>query len=101
MNNEAKNLKIALLAAGLMLCFAVIPLWPYGYYTLLRVIVFATAGFAAYRFKNMPKFSKHLVPLAAVAILFNPLIPVNLSRIIWLPIDLGGAIYFLFLARKL
>lgn len=101
MNDESKQLKIALLIAGLMLCFAVIPMWPYGYYTLLRLVVCGVSVYAAYKVKMHPSLSNHFIPLVIMAVLFNPLIPVYLSRLIWLPIDLAGAVYFLVLSKKI
>jgi len=101
MNNETKQLKLALLVAGLMLCFAVIPILPYGYYTLLRLIVCGTAAYGAFKLKNNASLNRHFIPLLIAAILFNPLIPVPLTRLIWMPINLGGAVYFLMLAKKL
>lgn len=100
-DDESKQLRVFLLIAGLMLCLAVIPMWPYGYYTLLKLIVCSVAAFAAYKFKNNPSLSGHFIPLVIMAILFNPLVPVQLNRIIWLPIDLIGAIYFLMLSKKI
>jgi hypothetical protein len=96
-----KSLKISLLVAGLMLCFAVVPVWPYGFYTLLRLGVCGVSVYAAYQLKENDALKKHLVPLAVLAVLFNPFMPVHLTRLLWLVIDLGTAVYFLNLAKKL
>lgn len=60
--------------------------WPYGFYTFLRIAVCITAVFGA-----AEAFSTDLagwgVTLAAIAILFNPVIPVYLSQPTWAPID--------------
>jgi flagellar biosynthesis component FlhA len=101
MSSESKNLKIALLITGVLLCLAVIPVMPHGYYTLLRLAVCCTAGYVIYKLKNHEQLSRHLIPLAVVAVLFNPLIPVHIDRFFWLPIDLGVAVYFLTLSKKL
>lgn len=100
-NDAMKHLKIGLLSAGLMLCLSVLPVWAYGYYMLLRVVVCGAAGFAAYRLKNDPARSSHFVPLLILAVLFNPVIPIHLSRLLWLPVNLGVAVYFLLLSKKL
>jgi len=100
MSNETKSIKIILLVAALMLSFAVLPL-PYGYYTVLRLVVCGAAGYAAYRLKNNADHSKHFIPLVIVAILFNPLIPIFLAKLIWQPIDLAGAVYLFVLSKKL
>ncbi|MFA6600918.1 MAG: DUF6804 family protein [Candidatus Omnitrophota bacterium] len=101
MSNASKPLKIALLIAGLMLCVAVIPALPYGYYTLLRLAVCCAAGYAAYVFKANATLVGHFIPLILVAILFNPVVPIYLDRLFWLPIDLGVAVYFLVLSKKI
>jgi len=35
-----------------------------------------------------------------LAVLFNPVIPIKLIQWLWLPIDLGVAVYFLTLSKK-
>jgi hypothetical protein len=68
---------------------------PYGFYTLLRLVVTITAGLVAYGWLQRDRGS--VVPFAfgGIAILFNPLIPVHLSRAAWAPIDLVVAAAFL------
>lgn len=100
MNSESKHLKIALLTAGLILGLAVIPMWPYGYYTFLRLVICGVAVYGAYFFKKHSMLDNHFVPLVLIAIFFNPLVPVHLSRELWLPIDLAGAVYFIVLSKK-
>ncbi len=95
MSNETKNLKIAFLITGLLLCLGVIPMWTYGYFIWLRLIVCGVAAYAAVRFKNNSALSGHFIPLVGLAILFNPIVPVPLTRVFWLPIDLFVAVYFL------
>lgn len=101
MNGDSKHLKVLLLAAALMLCIAVIPTLPYGYYTLLRFIVCGAAVYGAFRLKDSSSLSGHFIPLLILAVLFNPLIPVYLTRLIWLIIYLFGAAYFLTLSKKI
>ena len=101
MSDESKHLKILLLVAALMLCRAVIPTLPYGFYTLLRLVVCGVAAYAAFKLKSNPSLSGNFIPLIITAVLFNPLIPVHLTRLIWLVIDLAGAVYFLTLSKKI
>lgn len=101
MNNEAKHLRGLLLVAALMLCVAVIPTLPYGFYTLLRLIVCGAAAYAAFKLKDNPLLSGNFIPLSIMAVLFNPFIPVHLTRLIWLVIDLTSAIYLLTLSKKI
>ncbi|OGX11804.1 MAG: hypothetical protein A2351_07190 [Omnitrophica bacterium RIFOXYB12_FULL_50_7] len=101
MGDEPKRLRVALLVAALMLCFAVIPALPYIYFILLRWVVCAAAAYAAFKLKDRPSLSGHFIPLWIVAVLFNPLIPVYLTGLIWLMIDLACAVYFLTLSKKI
>ncbi len=96
-----KRLKLALLISGLLLCFAVLPVWSYGYYVLVRLIVFGSSVYVAIHFKNDSQKKGHFISLVCLAILFNPVAPVYLTRAIWLFIDLGVAVYFLMLSKKI
>lgn len=84
---------------GFLLLIAILPL-PYGYYTLLRLVVCGSGLFLAYQLYEY-KLHNWSVALALLALLFNPFIPVYLSREIWLPIDIIGAITFLVVGGKL
>jgi hypothetical protein len=101
MNDKSKSLKISLLVAALMLCIAVIPMLPYGFYALLRLVVCGVAVYAAFKLKDNPTLSLNFIPLIIMAVLFNPLIPVHLTKLIWLVIDLAGAVYLLMLSKKI
>ena len=65
---------------------------PYGYYTLLRLVVTGVSLYAA--FGLLEKGSVNFWVMLAIAVLFNPLIPVHLSKEIWIPIDIIVGIYF-------
>ncbi len=76
------------------LLFALAPL-PYGYYTLLRIVVCAASVLIAYNsFQRVGKVSLGSGVMIGIALLFNPLIPIHLSREIWAPIDIGAAFVF-------
>lgn len=79
---------------SILMLFAGIPkLFPYGYYTLLRLAVFGTGGYIAYfAFKEEKKFIGFLSIL--VALLFNPVIPIHLAKDAWIVIDFITAIFF-------
>lgn len=98
---ETKRLKIVLLASGLMLCIAVLPALPAGFYAVLRVMVCGVAIYASLILSGDNARRVHPMVLALLATLFNPLIPVQLSYSLWLVIDLGTAVYFLTLTKKL
>ncbi len=79
-----------------MLLLALAPL-PYGYYQLLRFVVFGAALYVAFAAFNLQKIWAVWV-FGFVGILFNPLIPVHLPREILQPIDVICAILFVIIA---
>jgi len=79
---------------GILLLLAVLPL-PYGCYTFLRLVIFIGGLFLAYQIHKQKQFG-WAIGLVGIAILFNPLIPVYLTREIWLPIDLVSAGLFFY-----
>lgn len=84
---------------GFLLLLALLPL-PYGYYTFLRLTVFVSGLFLAYQLYEKKSHGLSLV-LAGLALLFNPIIPVYLTREAWLPIDIVSAATFFFVGNKL
>lgn len=85
--------------AGTLLLFALLP-FPYGYYTFLRLIVFMVGLFLAYK---LNKINQNILGIfmAIISILFNPIIPIYLSRETWLPIDFFGALVFFYVGSKI
>lgn len=82
--NTKKN--IALLIASMVLLLALLDGWQYGFFTILRFVVFSSTTYVAYlAFKE--EGEGWVWFLGAVAMLFNPFIPVYLTRDIWLIID--------------
>jgi hypothetical protein len=68
--------------------------WPYGYFTLLRWVVCTIAVvFAVYAYKVQRAWASWV--FGALAILFNPLVPVHLSRKTWPPVDVAAAMVFI------
>ncbi|MBS7671720.1 DUF6804 family protein [Croceicoccus gelatinilyticus] len=67
--------------------------WPYGYFQFLRLANTGFAIFMAYRlFLSRPG----ILPWAfcAVAVIFNPVLPLAFEREIWMLIDLAAAAFF-------
>ncbi|MDD5226314.1 MAG: hypothetical protein PHV97_03905 [Candidatus Omnitrophica bacterium] len=100
LKTNAKKLKVALLVAGLMLCFAVFPGLPNVFYILLKWVVCGAAVYGALNLKDEPRLKLHFWFLVTVAFVFNPLVPVLLTPLVWLILDLGTAVYFLTLSKK-
>jgi hypothetical protein len=87
----------------ILLCFALARL-PYGYYALLRIVVCVAAGFLAWsEYQQIRRLSGWGVALALAAVIFNPIIPVYLTRGVWAYIDLAVAVLLMvhmFAARR-
>lgn len=89
---------VVYIAVG-MLWIGAAPL-PYGYYTLLRLvvtIVFAWAAYVAYQGKY------NILPYAfgLLALLFNPIIPIYLDKMLWAAIDIAAGIFLLTTLRHI
>lgn len=75
-----------------MLLAALFP-WPYGYYNFLRFCVCGAAAFLAYQqWAHDDAASKWVVMLVAIALLYNPFVPIYLTREIWTVLNVGTAI---------
>jgi len=71
---------------------------PYGYYTFLRLAVTGMALYAA--FGLLEKGSGNFWVMLFIALLFNPLIPINLSKDIWMLINIITGSYFTVIAYR-
>jgi hypothetical protein len=87
---------IPTLIATLML-FGALGRWPYGYYQLLRFVVCGVSAYLAYMTYNWQKIWAVWL-FGFIALLFNPLIVIHLSRELWQPIDFICAVLFIIAA---
>ena len=100
-NQKGKNnfTKYFIIFAIFML-FGAVAEWPYGYYIFLRWITCITSILVV-----LQAFEKNIdwakVVFIVIAILFNPLAPIYLSRSTWIPLDIITAILFIFAIRIL
>ena len=61
---------------------------PYGFYTLMRLAVSAEAAVVAwYLFQAGGKLKRAAVLFGLLVVVFNPFVPVRLSRSLWAVID--------------
>lgn len=78
--------------AALMLVAAMLPLWRYDYFVILRWVVFmvcllqAQAAISAQRYAALAIF-------VLIGILFNPIYPILLKRGLWIWIDFVCAMF--------
>ena len=93
---EKQSHLIPAVIVSIMLFLALAP-FPYGYYQLLRFVVFGAALYVAFAAFNLQKIWAVWV-FGFIAILFNPLIQVHLPREILQPIDVICAILFVIIA---
>lgn len=85
-----------ILSALFLLCLAPMP---YGFYSLIRfvaMIAFAIYAYAYYEKKN----NKLAIVFLSLAILFQPLLPIYLGRMLWNIIDVVVAIFLVVLYFK-
>ncbi len=83
---------------SVLLLLALFP-WPYAYYQMLRVIVFVAALVNAFHFHQQRQIDRAAL-FTAIAIIWNPVIPVHLPRLVWTLLDIGGAAAFFYLGRS-
>ncbi|MBP8961087.1 hypothetical protein KBG31_02600 [Patescibacteria group bacterium] len=67
--------------------------WPYGYYILLRWVIFISSIISALGFYKS-KLTAWAFIFGAIAFLFNPIAPIYLSKTCWVSIDLISAVLF-------
>ncbi|MBK6774557.1 MAG: hypothetical protein IPG74_01475 [Flavobacteriales bacterium] len=91
---------VALLCAALL--FLALVRLPIGYYTFLRIAVTIGALLLLYHHWTRSGINAWVVLFGAVAILFNPLLPIYLGdRSLWLPFNLTGGVLFMVAAFRM
>ena len=90
LNNRPHLIPSLIAAAMLLLALADLP---YGYYQLLRFVVCGAGAYVAYTAYTWQKMWAVWL-FAFVVVLFNPFIPIHLSKELWQPIDFVCAILF-------
>ena len=86
-------LRILPFLAALLLALAILH-WPIGYYTVLRWSVCIISVVLTWTDVNAGRIGWWSIAMVAIAILFNPLAPVYMSKSVWRPIDIVAAILF-------
>lgn len=83
------------LAVGIAIAlWLAIASWPYIYYTFLRWAVSLAAIYLGYRAYQGYRFG-WVISFATIAILFNPLNPIYLSKSSWIFLDIVISLFFL------
>jgi hypothetical protein len=93
--SDQSNFYKYFLIIPIIILFGALGQWPYGYFILLRWVVTAGAIIVV-----INAFDKNIdwakTVFIFIAILFNPIAPVHLSREIWIPIDVVVGAMFIF-----
>ena len=89
---DTNPITIPAAAAAIMLLGA-LGGWPYSYFVLLRWVVCIAAIFVTYKASEW-NHQWALWSFGFLAILFNPLMPIHLTRELWKPIDIASAVMF-------
>ena len=90
---------IPTMIAAVMLLGALADL-PYGYYQLLRFVVCGVSVYVVYTAYTWQKMWVVWL-FGFIALLFNPLAPIHLSRELWQPIDFICAMLFIYVLLAL
>jgi hypothetical protein len=73
---------------------------PYSFYVIGKFVVFATCTWIAIEtFKQ--NYFKWLVVFAVVAIVYNPILPLELDRSVWHQVNLATVVFLIFAYNKL
>lgn len=91
--NKQKN--IVLVISAIFLFLAAFGNWPYGFYTLLRIIVCASAIYVSWLAHVSEQRNIWVSVFFLIGILFNPFIPIHLERTMWKPIDYSVAMFMI------
>ncbi len=85
---------ISLIASALFLFLAIPNGWPYGFYQLVRWIVFVCGIYNTYQFGIKEKYF-WASAFAFLTILYSPFAPIHFIKGVWQVIDLLSAIFVL------
>ena len=79
--------------AMIVLLIAVIPIWPYVFYQILKLGVFGAAAFSVYLY-HKEKNKTWMMIMIVIAIIFNPINALYFGHFFWSIIDLVVAALF-------
>jgi hypothetical protein len=90
-------MKLIFLIPAIFLCIIPFFKFPYGIYTLLRIVITLSSAFIIYNnYKRTNNVNPTIVIFFTILIIFNPMFPIRLSKEMWLPIDLITAVIYFY-----
>jgi len=87
------KIKWICITSGIILLLAIPSGWAYDFYILLRWIIFITSLIVANGFYKS-KLNNWMLVFGGIAFLFNPIVPVHLTKSSWVLIDFVAAVLF-------
>jgi hypothetical protein len=91
------SLTLVYIVPAILLLLVTFVSFPYGFYTLLRLIVSISSGFIIYlNYKEEKRITTSVIIFTIICLLFNPIIPVHLTKSQWIPIDIITSIIFIY-----
>ena len=95
-----KSINIFSIIAGVMLLLALLPVWPYGYFQILRWVVAGVAIHNAFRAYERDK-TNWVWGMVIITFVFNPIEPIHLEREIWAIVDVLAAVAMFLSVKKI
>lgn len=100
LSTSAGTIRLICICVAIASLLAVAP-WPYGYYQLLRLVVFFAGAYCGVIMWRSGADNRNLAwALFAAALVFNPFLPIHLPREIWAVLNIGAAALFGFVAYR-
>ena len=90
----SKKKNIASIIATVFLFLALLNGWPYGFFTLLRFVVFVATAYIAWLVYEQQK-AKWVWIFGFLVVLFNPFIVIHLNRELWSFIDVIVGVFII------
>jgi hypothetical protein len=91
------SLTLVYIVPAILLLLVTFINFPYEFYTLLRLIVSISSGFIIYlNYKEEKRITTSVIIFTIICLLFNPIIPVHLTKSQWIPIDIITSIIFIY-----
>ena len=90
--NDAPKIFVLPIIIAVILFISIADL-PYGFYTVMRIVVPLLSGlYLFFTYMDNEEFSLMLIPNILIVIIWNPIIPVYLDKETWIGIDVIAGI---------
>ncbi|WP_404926564.1 DUF6804 family protein [Mesorhizobium sp. ORM16] len=94
LSTPAGTVRLVCICVAIASLLAVAP-WPFGYYQLLRVVIFFAGIYCGVMVRRSNLGNQNLAwVLFGAAAIFNPFAPVHLPRELWAVLNVGAAALF-------